>query len=321
MRAVTFAGTGGNEVVSLAERPDPVPASHDVIVAATYAGVNWADVAQRQGGYPAPADSPQDVPGLEVAGTVVAAGNAVRAWQIGDRVFGIVGGGGLADRVVVHERHVAAIPDGLADDAAAAVPEAYITAHDAIFSQGELQLGEVLLVNGANGAVGSAGVRLGLAAGASVVACVRSPASANALADEGAIVVTADQAPERLAALGGADVVLELVGAPYLDLDFAVLGVKGRIIIVGTGAGADAAISLRALMSKRASLRGTVLRARPLEEKAAAVQAFARSVVPLLAAGRALPTIDRVFPAAQAAAAFDDLARPGKTGKILLEFS
>jgi len=321
MRAVTFAGTGGNEVVSLADRPDPVPASHEVVVAARYAGVNWADLAQREGNYPPPPGSPKDIPGLEVAGAVVATGNAVRAWRIGDRVFGIVGGGGLADRVAVHERHVAAIPDGLDDDAAAAVPEAYITAHDAVFSQGGLQLGEVLLVTGANGAVGSAGVRLGLAAGARVVASVRSLPSARALAEEGAIVVTAGQAAERLLALGGADVVLELIGAPYLDLDFAALAIKGRIIIVGTGAGTDAAFSLRALMTRRATLRGTVLRARPLEEKAAAVQAFARSVVPLLAAGRALPIIDRVFPAEQAGSAFDHLAQPGKTGKILLEFS
>jgi NADPH:quinone reductase len=320
MRAVTFAGTGGNEVVTLADRPDPVPAADEVVVAARFAGVNWADVAQRQGSYPAPPGSPHDIPGLEVAGTVIATGEAVRAWRIGDRVFGIVGGGGLADRVAVHERHLAAIPDGLADDAAAAVPEAYITSHDAVFSQGGLRLGEVLLVTGANGAVGSAGVRLGLVAGARVVACVRSTDSARALANEGAMVVTGDQAADRLLALGGADVVLELVGAPYLDLDLSALAAKGRIVIVGTGGGADAAMSLRALMGKRASLRGTVLRARPLEEKAAAVQAFARSVVPILAVGRALPTIDRVFPAAQAAAAFDYLATPGKSGKVLLEF-
>jgi len=321
MRAVTFAGQGGNEVVSLADRPDPAPAASEVVVAARFAGLNWADVAQRHGSYPAPPGSPQDIPGLEVAGTVVAVGDAVRTWRTGERVFGIVGGGGLADRVAVHERHLAAIPDSLADDTAAAVPEAYITAHDAVFSQGGLQPGEVLLVTGANGAVGSAGVRLALAAGARVVACVRSAESAHALAAEGAMVVTADQAAERLAELGGADVVLELVGTPYLGLDFAALALKGRIIIVGTPGGADAAVSLRALMSKRATLRGTVLRARPLEEKAAAVQAFARSVVPLLAAGRALPTIDRVFPAAHVTAAFDYLAKPGKTGKILLEFA
>jgi NADPH:quinone reductase-like Zn-dependent oxidoreductase len=318
---VTFAGAGGNEVVAVAERPDPAPAADEVVVAARFAGVNWADVAQRQGSYPPPPGAPQDIPGLEVAGVVAATGDAVRAWRIGDRVFGLVGGGGLADRVVVHERHVAAVPGNLEEDIAAAVPEAYITAHDAVFTQCGLLLGETLLVNGANGAVGSAGARLGLATGAQVVANVRSPDSARALASEGALVVTPDSAAERVAALGGADVVLELIGAPNLDLDFSALALKGRIVIVGTGAGEQAGISLRALMAKRASLRGTMLRARPLEEKAAAVQAFARSVVPLLAAGRALPEIDRVFPAAEAAAAFDYLVKPGKTGKILLEFS
>ena len=181
-------------------------------------------------------------------------------------------------------------------------------------------MGETLLVNGANGAVGSAGARLGLAAGARVIANVRSPETARALAAEGAIAVTPDDAAARIAELGGANVVLELVGAPNLDLDFGVLALKGRIVIVGHNAGSQASISLHPLMVKRASLRGTVLRARPIEEKAAAVQAFVRSVLPLLAAGRALPEIDRVFPAAEAATAFDYLAKPGKTGKILLDF-
>ena len=320
MRAVTFTGAGGNEVVAVTERPDPVPAADEVLVAARFAGVNWADVSQRQGHYPPPPGAPRDIPGLEVAGVVAAIGDAVRAWHVGDRVFGLVGGGGLADRVVVHERHVTAVPASLADDVAAAVPEAYITAHDAVFTQCGLQMGETLLVNGANGAVGSAGVRLGLAAGAQVVANVRSPDTARALAADGALVVTPDSAADRVAALGGADVVLELIGAPNLDFDFSALALKGRIIIVGTTAGQEAAISLRTLMGKRASLRGTMLRARPLEEKAAAVQAFDRSVVPLLAAGRALPDIDRVFPAAEAAAAFDYLTKPGKAGKVLLDF-
>jgi NADPH2:quinone reductase len=321
MRAVTYAGAGGNEVVSLSERPDPVPTAHEVLVAARFAGLNWADIAQRNGFYPAPPGSPADIPGLEVAGTVVAAGEAVRSWSVGDRVFGLVGGGGLADRVIAHERHLAAIPDGMADDVAAAIPEAYITAHDAVFSQSGLELGEVLLVNGANGAVGSAGVRLGLAAGARVVASCRSPESASGLASEGAIIVTPDEVVERLAALGGADVVLELVGGPNLARDVAGLAVRGRIVIVGTDAGPEAEISLRGLMGKRATLRGTVLRARPLEEKAAAVQVFTRSVLPVLAAGRALPEIDRIFPAQQVTDAFDHMAKPGKTGKVLLEFA
>ena len=320
MRAVTFSGAGGNEVVRFAERPDPVPGDHEVLIAARYAGVNWADVAQRAGHYPPPPGSPADIPGLEVAGVVQAAGREVRAWQAGDRVFGIVGGGGLADRVVAHERHLAAVPDGMAEDVAAAVPEAYITAHDAVFSRCGLELGEVLLVTGANGAVGSAAVALGLVGGARVVASVRSPGAGDALAAAGAIVAGPDKIAAELAALGGADVVLELVGAQNLAADFGVLTVQGRIVVVGTPAGADGAISLRALMGKRASLYGTMLRARPVEEKAAAVQAFARSVVPVLAAGRALPRIDRVFPAADVTAAFDYLVQPGKSGKVLLDF-
>jgi len=317
---VTFSGAGGNEVVRFTGRPDPVPGDHEVLIAARFAGVNWADVAQRAGHYPAPPGSPADIPGLEVAGLVQATGREVRAWQAGDRVFGIVGGGGLADRVVAHERHLAAVPDGLGEDTAAAVPEAYITAHDAIFTRCGLELGEVLLVTGANGAVGSAAVALGLAAGARVVASVRSVGAGDALAAAGAIVTGPDKVAGELAALGGAGVVLELIGAQNLEADFAVLAMKGRIVVVGTPAGADGAISLRALMGKRASLYGTMLRARPLDEKAAAVQTFARSVVPLLAAGQALPRIDRVFPAAEAAAAFDYLVRPGKSGKVLLDF-
>jgi NADPH:quinone reductase-like Zn-dependent oxidoreductase len=321
VRAVVFTGAGGNEVVRLEQRPDPVPGAHEVLVAARFAGINWADVAQRMGFYPPPPGSPADIPGLEVAGEVAAVGPGVLGWQQGDRVFGLVGGGGLADRVIVDERHLAAVPPSVKDDVAAAIPEAYITAHDAVFTRAGLAMGEVLLVNGANGAVGSAGVQLGLAAGARVVASVRSPESARALAEAGAIVVTPDTAAERLAALGGADVVLELIGAPNLGLDLGVIARKGRIVIVGTPAGEEAPVSLRRLMGLRASLYGTMLRARPMEEKAAAVQLFARSVVPLLAAGRVTMAIDRVFPAGEAPAAFDYLTQPGKFGKVLLEFS
>ena len=320
MKAVVFAGAGGNEVVSLAQRPDPLPVGHDVLVVARYAGINWADIAQRQGFYPPPPGSPPDVPGLEVAGTVQAVGEHVQDWRPGDRVFGIVGGGGLADRVIAHERHLVAVPEGLSEQAAAAVPEAYITAHDAVFTRAGLAAGEVLLVTGANGAVGTAGVQLAAAAGARSVACIRSEAAGRALAGDGAVVVTPENARQRLAELGGADVVLELVGAPYLALDLDVAALKGRIVVVGTPAGADSGISLRQLMTKRLSIHGTMLRARRVEEKAAAVQAFGRSVVPLLAAGKVVPRIDRVFPAAEAAAAFDYLAKPGKSGKVLLDF-
>jgi len=312
MIAVTFHGAGGPEVMAVDERPDPVPQSSEVLVRATHAALNPADVAQRAGNYPAPPGSPADIPGLEVAGTVIACGEAVTAWRAGDRVFGLVGGGGLSDTVAVHERHVARIPDDLTDREAAAVPEAFITAHDAVFTRAGLALGETLLVNGASGGVGTAAVQLGVAAGARVLANSRS--HREALTDMGA-------EPCVLSEARGVDVVLELVGAANLTGSLEALALRGRIIVVGTGAGADAELSLRALMGRRASVMGTVLRARPMEEKAAAVQAFARSVVPHLAAGRVRPVIDRVFPVAEAAAAFEHLSAPGKLGKVLLEMS
>jgi NADPH:quinone reductase-like Zn-dependent oxidoreductase len=312
MIAVTFTGAGGAEVVRVEERPDPAPGDHDVLIRATHAGLNPADLAQRAGRYPAPAGSPQDIPGLETAGTVTACGSAVTAWKEGDRVFGITGGGGLADTVVAHERHLARVPDCLSDRDAAAVPEAFVTAHDAVFTRAGLVMGETLLVNGATGGVGTAGVQMGVAIGARVLANAR--AHHDRLAGLGA-------EPVALGDAAGVDVVLELVGAQNLEGSLAALAPLGRVIIVGTGAGADADISLRTLMGKRASVMGTMLRARPLEQKAAAVQAFAHQVVPLLASGRVRPLIDRVFPAEQAVDAFDHLAGPGKFGKVLLEFA
>ena len=311
MIAVTYTGAGGPEVVSVVERPDPEPGSNDVVIRATHAGLNPADLAQRAGRYPAPAGSPQDIPGLEVSGEVIACGAAVTAWKEGDRVFGIVGGGGLADTVCAHERHVARVPDSLGDRDAAAVPEAFITAHDAVFTRAGLLMGETLLVNGATGGVGTAGIQLGVAIGARVLANARS--HHDRLAELGAEPVSLDDAT-------GVDVVLELVGARNLGGSLDALAPLGRVIVVGTGTGAETDISLRVLMGKRASVMGTMLRARPLEQKAAAVQAFAHQVVPLLATGRVRPLVDRVFPAGEAVAAFDHLAAPGKLGKVLLEF-
>lgn len=320
MRAIVFAGAGGNEVVSLEERPDPVVFGDDVLLAVRYAALNGADLAQREGRYPAPPGSPPDVPGIETGGTVIARGPTARRFEVGDRVFGIVGGGGLADRVVVHERHVAPVPANLDELAAAAVPEVFITAHDAAITAAVLKLGELLVVSGANGGVGTAAVQIGAAAGARVLATVRSADVRAQVAELGAEVIAPEDLVERAQELGGANVVVELVGAPNLDSDFEALAVKGRIVIVGTGAGSDAPLDLRKLMGKRARLMGTVLRARPLEEKAAAVQAFAQEVVPHLAIGRIRPLVDRVFPAAEAAAAFDRMQEPGKLGKVLLDF-
>ena len=320
MRAVVFSGAGGNEVVRLEDRPDPVPTGDDVLVAVRYAALNPADLAQREGRYPAPPGSPPDVPGIEVAGTVIACGPTARRFAAGDRVFGIVGGGGLASRVLVHERHVTGVPDRLDELAAAAVPEVFVTAHDAVMMQAGLRPGELLVVNGANGGVGTAAVQIAAVSGARVLATVRTAALRERVALLGATVIAPDEFVDRAREEGGADVILELVGAPNLDPDLSALAVKGRIVIVGTGAGTEATLDLRKLMGRRARLVGTVLRARPLEEKALAVQAFAREVVPHLATGRINPLVDQVFPAAEAAAAFDRLQSPGKLGKVLLDF-
>jgi len=320
MQAVVFTGAGGNEVVRLEDRPDPVPTGDDVLVAVRYAALNPADLAQREGRYPAPPGSPPDVPGIEVAGTVIACGPTARRFAAGDRVFGIVGGGGLASRVLVHERHVTGVPDRLDELAAAAVPEVFVTAHDAAMSQAGLRPGELLVVNGANGGVGTAAVQIAAVSGARVLATVRAEALRDEVARLGATVIAPDDLVDRALAAGGADVILELVGSPNLDPDLLALAVRGRIVIVGTGAGTEATLDLRKLMGRRASLMGTVLRARPLEEKALAVQAFAREVVPHLATGRINPLVDQVFPAAEAAAAFDRLQSPGKLGKVLLDF-
>ncbi len=320
MKAIVFTGAGGNEVIRLEERPDPVPSGSDVLVAVRYAALNPADMAQREGRYPAPPGSPPDVPGLEVAGTVIACGPTALGFAPGDRVLGLVGGGGLASKVLVHELHVTSVPESLDELAAAAVPEVFVTAHDAIMSQAGLRPGELLLVNGANGGVGTAAVQIAAVAGARVLATVRAGGLREQVAALGATVIDPGELVARAQAEGGADVVLELVGGPNLDSDLAALAMKGRIVIVGTGGGSEATLDLRKLMGRRARLLGTMLRARPLDEKATAMRAFAREVVPHLASGRIAPIVDRVFPAADAAAAFDRLAEPGKLGKVLLDF-
>ena len=318
MKALVFTGAGGREVMRVEERPDPKPGSDEVLVAVRFAGINGADLSQRAGSYPAPPGSPADIPGLEVAGEVVAKGDSVRGLELGDRVFGLVGGGGIASRVVVHERHVTRVPDALTDEEAAAVPEVFITAHDAMATRGGLRPGDVMLVNGANGGVGSAAVQLGVLGGARVFASARS--AHEQLAELGAEPVMPDESVARVREAGGADLVLELVGAQNLDGNLDALATKGRVVIVGTGAGAETQISLRKVMGKRAAIHGTVLRARPLEEKALAVQLFAHEVVPHLASGRLRGLVDRVFPADEAADAFDYFAAPGKFGKVLIAF-
>lgn len=319
MRAVVFTGAGGNEVVVVEQRPNPVPGPEDVILRVSHAGLNPADHVQRAGNYPAPPGSPPDIPGLEVAGTVESCGDRVSSWQLGDRVFGLVGGGGLADRVLAHERCVTRVPDTLDEQGAAAVPEAFITAHDAVFTQAGVRPGETLLVHGAGGGVGTAAVQLGVAAGARVVATVRSPNVEEAVADLGAEVVR-DEDFRRGVSLS-ADVILELVGGVHFPANLDALARRGRIVIVSVAGGNEIELPLLTLMQKRATIAGTVLRSRPLEEKAAAVRAFEREVVPGLESGRLRPIVDSVYPVGDVTAAFDRLEERGKLGKVLLDFT
>ncbi len=319
MRAVVFTGTGGNEVVLVEERPHPEPGSEDVLVRVDYAGLNPADLAQRAGNYPAPPGSPPDVPGLEVAGTVESCGNRVSSWRPGDRVFGLVGGGGLADRVLVHERCIAKVPDALGEQEAAAIPEAFITAHDAAFTRAGLRPGETLLVHGANGGVGTAAVQLGVAVGARVVATVRTPKVEEAVASLGAEVLREADFPGGMSV--SPDVILEFVGATHFPANLDVLARRGRIVVVSVAGGNEIQLPLGMLMQKRMTIAGTVLRARPLEEKATAVRAFEREVVPGLASGRLWPLVDSVYPVADVHAAFDRLEERGKVGKVLLDFT
>ena len=319
MRCVVYTGVGGPEVVEVQERPDPAPSKFEVVIAPPFAGLNPADVLQREGKHPVPPGSPTDIPGLEVAGPVVAVGEAVTAFAVGDRAFGLVGGGGLATRVVAPERELAKVPDVLDERQAAAAPEAFLTAFDAAVQQAGLGSGDVLLVNGASGGVGTAAVQIGRALGARVVANVRNEAHRQAVAALGAEAFGADEAFARAKQLGGADVILELVGAPHMAGNIDSLARGGRIVMVASKPGEEVPLVLRDLMAKRAHLIGTTLRTRPPEQKAELVQAFAARIVPLMASGALVPVVDRSFPLDDAVAALDAVRQPGKLGKLLLE--
>ena len=312
MLAVTIRDGGALE---LAEHPDPAPGHGEVLIRVRGAGLNGADILQRKGGYPAPPGSPPDIPGLELAGEVAALGPGATRFAEGDRVMGIVGGGGQAELAVVHERQLMPVPDGIDWPAAGGFPEVFTTAHDALFTQGGLRPGERLLVHGAAGGVGTAAVQLGALAGARVTATVRNPDARDAVAALGAETVAG---PEGFEALGPFDVVLELVGAPNLPANLKALDTGGRIVVIGVGAGFKAELNLLALMGKRATVRGSTLRPRPLEEKALTARSVEREVLPALAAGRVRVPVAATFPLAQAEAAYDRFTGGGKLGKIVL---
>ena len=318
MRAIVITKPGGPEVLAVVERPLPEPSRGEVRVRVRATAVNRADLLQRMGHYPAPADSPPDVPGLEIAGEVDQLGAGVERWKIGDRVFGLVGGGGYAEYVVTHERALAEIPEGMSFEQAAAVPEAFITAHDAMVTQAGLRSGETVLITAVGSGVGTAAMQLAHAMHALVVGTARTPEKLGNLKGLGlrcSFVPIDGKYPANYPA---PNVILELVGGSYLAEDLKVIQPQGRIVLVGLLAGRKQELDLGSVLSKRVRIFGTVLRARPLEEKIAATRAFETQVVPLFGRGLLKPITDIVLPLAEASRAHERMASNETLGKIVL---
>jgi putative PIG3 family NAD(P)H quinone oxidoreductase len=327
MRAITIVSFGGVEGLEVREVADAPRATLDrVRVRVRAAGLNRADILQRLGHYPAPPGYPQDIPGIEFAGEVEQVGDEVRMWKVGDRVFGIIGGGGQAQYVTVPENHLAPVPPNLDWAEAAAVPEVFMTAHDALFTQCELQMGERVLIHAAGSGVGTAAIQLVRAAGAFAYGTSRTADKLEKAKEFGlteSVVAGGDPmefvtAVKRWTKDAGMDVVLDLVGAAYFKANLAALAMKGRLILVGTTSGAKAEIDFSIAMHKRLRLMGTSLRTRSLEEKATATRLFAEHVVPLLRSGVVQPVIDKVFPMTEVRAAHQRIESNESFGKVVL---
>ncbi|MCD6727808.1 MAG: zinc-binding dehydrogenase [Solirubrobacteraceae bacterium] len=302
--------------VHVAEHPDPEPGHGEILLRVHAAGINGADLLQRRGAYPAPPGAPADVPGLELAGEVVALGPGATRFVLGERAMAIVGGGGQAELCTVHERQAMPVPVAVGAVEAGGLPEVFTTAHDALFAQAGLRMGERLLVSGAAGGVGSAAVQLAAAAGAHVTASVRDPALR-----DGVRALGAHEAldPDDTAEAGPYDVLLELVGAPNLEANVRAMQRFGRVVVIGVGAGFKAQVSLLSVMGRRLTIGGSTLRARPLEEKAATARAMEREVLPLFERGVLRVPVAARFALDEVAAAYDRFAAGGKLGKVILE--
>jgi NADPH:quinone reductase len=310
MRAATIRDGS----ITVAEHPDPRPQAGEILVRVRAAGLNGADMLQVAGRYPPPAGIPADIPGLELAGEVVECGDGVERFEVGDRVMAVVAGAGQAELAVVHERLATPVPDELDWDAAGGVPEVFTTAHDALFTQAGLTVGERLLVHGAAGGVGMAAVQLGVMAGARVTGTVRDPEARERIAVLGLQAVE----PEGFPQWGPFDVILELVGAPNWPANLDALALKGRIAVIGVGAGPKVELDLRALMGKRGRINGSTLRARSLEDKAVAARAVERMVLPGFASGDLSVLVCATYPLEEAAAAYERFRTGRKLGKIVL---
>jgi NADPH:quinone reductase len=313
MRAATIT----DRRIEVADRPDPEPGVGQILVRVRAAGLNNADLAQVRGGYPAPPGAPADIPGLELAGEVVACGPGATRFSVGAAVMAVVGGGGQAQLAVIHEREAMPVPSRLGWAEAGGLPETFTTAHDALFTQAGLGAGDRLCVHGAAGGVGTAAVQLGVAVGANVTATVRAVNRHPAVAGLGAQVVEPAQMLER----GPYDVILELVGAPNLTANLDALAIGGRICVIGIAGGGVGEINLGTLMTRRARIHGSTLRTRPLEGKAAAARLVEAHVLPLFETERLAVPIDATFPLEDAPAAYEHFAVRGKFGKIILTMS
>ncbi len=311
MRAVTVA----DGALHWAEHPAPVPGAGQLLVEVEAAGVNAADLLQRLGFYPAPPGVPPDIPGLELAGTVVACGPGAMRFADGDRVMALVGGGAQAELTIVEEAHAMAVPPGIAWEEAGGFPEAYATAFDALVTQCGLAVGDRVLVTGAAGGVGTAAVQLAAAAGARVTASVRNTALLDAVR---ALCAAQALEPGQAVEHGPFDVVLELVGGAGFADSLRALETGGRMAVIGVGAGGRAEIDLLALMQRRARIHGSTLRARSHAEKELVVRATEARVVPLLAAGRVRVPLVATFPMDGAEAAYARFGEGGKLGKVVL---
>jgi len=326
MRAIKIVFHGGVEGLEVGEVERPEAAGDRVLVRVHAAALNRADLLQRRGHYPAPPGVPPDIPGLEFAGAVEATGADARAWNVGERVFGITGGGAQAEYVVVPENTLARVPDNLSWEEAAAVPEAFITAHDALCTQGTLVMGERVVIHAAGSGVGLAAIQLARATGAQSFGTARTADKlerARAYGLDKAFVIKDDPQSFAVAARAwtdgaGVELILDLVGASYLAANLDALAVRGRLLLVGTMAGASAPLDFRQVMGKRLRLTGTVLRARTAEEKARATRLFAAHVIPLLARGTLRPVIDSVYDFHDIRAAHGRLESNETFGKIVL---
>ena len=325
MKAVVITSPGGPEMLSYQDVPDPLAGPEDLLVRVHATALNRADILQRMGGYPQPGPKPaHDIPGLEFAGEVVEIGNRVTGFAVGERVMGLLAGAGYAEKVVTHQRLAMKVPDTLSWHEAGATPEVYITAHDALLQCG-LVAGESVLIHAAGSGVGVAAIQIAKMMGASLVVGTAGSAEkldrAKALGlDVGANYKTEDFADVVLEATGGrgVDVVLDVIGAEYLEKNLRALAPKGRMVLVGLMGGGVTQANLGVLLQKRLQIRGTTLRARPLEEKGSVTRAFEKSVLPHIASGRIKVVVDRIFPLAEAAAAQEYMGANQNFGKVVL---